>query len=879
MTPMKDVDALLDRAASQISNAEPDATRAKAAAERVLSQLSADNANAAAQAAEVDEIRDCDDFQALIPAYLEGTLPEARRMLLEDHTRSCVPCRRALKLAREGETAAPAWQKAEQQATPGWQSYKRWALAAALIAGIGLAQFTVREMMPFGSSQSATVHTVDGDLFRIAETSHVPIAQGEPIAEGEMIRTGRTGSSIVRLNDGSLIEVRQRSEMRIEEGRRGTTIALERGSVIVQAAEQRQRHLFVKTDDCEVSVTGTIFSVNHGTKGSRVSVIEGEVVVAHSGEKHTLHPGQQVATDLNLDVVDIPEEISWSRDVNRYLTLLEEYSQLRQDLAQNISRPGLRYSSQLLDLAPENSVLYAALPNLGETIEDTHRMIQERIDNNEVLAEWWSSQGGGEQFAPEVDEIVTRLSEFGEFLGDEIAVVGYAAGSDDFDGPLVMAEIVNAAGLQDFVERQLAEIVGQGEMPNLVFVEDPFAPGAGGEDTLFMWFADTFALATGDAAQITRVANIALDGEYNPFVDTDFYGAIAELYEEGTEIIVAADLADVVNTAMADETAEEVNRIDRLGFLDVQHLLVEQKKLADTTHHRASLSFTEARKGLASWLAPPAPMGALDFVSADAHLVGAFVFKDPVTLMDDLYGLMDEQSRPSYLSELEQRLGFSLRGDVAESLGGEFAVALDGPLLPTPSWKAVIEVYDPARLQWALEESVAELNTHMQQEGKDPVEIVQEEVAGRLFYSMESHGIGVHYTFVEGYMLIGPNRALLDRAIRFRDSGYSIADSARFTDLLPADGRNNFSALLYQDLAEVMQSVAERLANGQLSQDQQGSLDALTAEGKPMLGYAYGEENSILVAASSENDALTSTLLYLLGVKNPAGLEQLLQGI
>ncbi len=870
-----DSDSLLDRAASQIAASEPGAEQARAAAARVWDSLASDSAVAAAQAAEVDEIRGCDDYQALIPAYLAGGLPEARKLLLEDHTRECVPCRRALKTAREGSAPAPAWKQAEASPAPSWRSYKVWALAAALIAGIGVAQFVLRELVPFGSGDSAVVQTLDGDLFRIAATSQLPIAEGDAVREGETIRTGRDGSAVVRLNDGSLVEIRQRSEVRLEDSRRGTTIELERGSVIVQAADQRQRHLYVATEDCLVSVTGTIFSVNHGTKGSRVAVIEGEVKVAHSGEETLLSPGQQVATDVNLGEVMVADEIAWSRDVDHYLSLLGEYAQLRRDLQQNVPRPGLRYDSRLLDLAPEATVLYAALPNLGETISETHRLIQERLDDNQVLADWWHSQGA-EQFAPDVDEIVGRLSDFSEFLGAELAVAGYAGGPGEFEGPLVMAEVVDPAGLRDFIQQQVGTFPhDHGE---LVFVDDPFNAG-GGDDQLLLWLADDLAVASPDATEIARVASIVLQGTDNPFTETEFHAAIAALYEEGAEIIVAADLEGVVTTQVAGDPEGDASKFERLGFLDAKHLLLEQKQLGPKTHHRASLTFSEARSGLASWLASPAPMGALDFISPDAQVAAAFVFKDPVKLLDDVYSLMETAGDASGLAEFEQRHGFSLRDDVAASLGGEFAIALDGPVLPEPSWKVVLEVYDPARLQWTLEEALAELNTRLREEGHTEVELLQEEVGGRVFYTVDTEKLDVHYTFEDGYMLLGPNRTLLDRAIRFRDSGYSITDSSQFTALLPADGRNNFSGLIYQDLSAVMSSVAERIAQGQLTEEQQSTLEAMQAESAPTLGYAYGEEDSILIAASSENYALSSVLLYLLGMKNPAGLEQLFKGL
>ena len=322
------------------------------------------------------------------------------------------------------------------------------------------------------------------------------------------------------------------------------------------------------------------------------------------------------------------------------------------------------------------------MPNLSETISETHRLIQERLDNSPVLTDWWQAQGS-HQFAPHVDDIVGVLSEFGDYLGDELAVSGYATGPDGFGGPLVLAEVVDTAGLRGFIEERFNELAGMGVADgHLVFVEDPLSPPATGPDVfggdqLFLWLGDSLAVASPDAAQLARIGGIVLRGEDNPFTDTEFYAAISERYNEGAEILIAVDLEEVVAAATAEDGHGTVS--EHHGFLNARHLMLEQKRMGDQTHHRAVLSFSEARSGVASWLAAPAPMGSLDFISPDAQLVAAFVFKDPVKLLDDLYAMSDGGLGP--LAELEERHGFSLRDDVAAALGGEFALALDGPLL------------------------------------------------------------------------------------------------------------------------------------------------------------------------------------------------------
>jgi hypothetical protein len=875
-----DSESLLDRAVAQIADSQPTAESTAAAGARVWSQLNCPTAAVAAGAAEVEHISGCEDYQALIPAYLAGALPTARKVLVEDHTRSCVPCRRALKNAREGKPIAAMTPSNDADvATARRQGrnplFSRLALAATLIIGLGMAQILIREFLPSGSSAQATVETVEGTLFRVSEASHMPIQTGDVVREGEILRTGRDGGAVLRLEDGSLVEMRQRSEISVDKTRRGTVVELERGSVIVQAADQRQRHLYVSTEDCLVSVTGTVFSVDHGTKGSRVSVIEGEVRVSHSGDEHVLLPGDQVTTRANLGLSSLVEQYTWGRDLDTYLGLMEEIADLKREIRDTVPRAGQRHSSRLLDLMPEGTVFYAALPNLGTTVRETHRLVEERITRSPAFSEWWT-QNGSEDFQNTVANVVAGFGEFSDFLGDELAVGG-GFEADELHGPLVTAEVTDPEGLREFIEQKIDDL--EISDANIIFLDEP--TGSTEDNSFYLWLHDGLMVGSPKVEQITQVATV-LGGAPNPFTASDFYASIAALYAEGVGIIIAADLEGVVDDVLHDQEQSEktMRGMRAMGVHNARHLLAEQKTVDDLTQHRVAVTFSEAREGFASWLAAPAPMGVLDFISSDAKLVAAFVVRDPVKLFDELRSLGDGEDGFSEVLQLfRERRGIDLRDDFIATLGGEFAFAIDGPLFPTPAWKLVFEVYDPASFQWSIEQGLVEANAHLVEEGKEPLEIQHQEVGGRTFYTLPTKAFEVHYTFVEGYLLAAPNRTLLDRAIRFRDAGFSITDQPRFNSLMPDDGRNNFSALVYQDFSGVLQSVAEKLADGQgLSDEQQAALNGMKVDSSPTLGYAYAEDTRITFAATHQGDVLSSVLMQMFGVNNPASLGNLLKG-
>src|SRR4030095_7643676 len=178
-----------------------------------------------------------------------------------------------------------------------------------------------------------------------------------------------------------------------------------------------------------------------------------------------------------------------------------------------------------------------------------------------------------------------------------------------------------------------------------------------------------------------------------------------------------------------------------------------------------------ASHGMPSWLAAPGPMGALEFISPEANVVAAFVVKEPVRLVDDLMSALNavDPKFTEHLAEFQNDTGLNIRDDFAQPLGGEFAFAVDGPLLPTPSWKMVIEVYDPAHLQQTFERVVVKMNELAAREGKKGFEWDRSDSGGRTFYTLKSidFGLELSYVYSNGYFIERPSRALIDRALNY----------------------------------------------------------------------------------------------------------------
>src|SRR5215475_4509743 len=309
----RELNNIVDDVAAEIRNERLDSATVESAAQRVWTRMAGEQAAVAAGVRPVEQIRNCDDFQALIPAYLQGYLSGARTTLLEDHTRECVPCRKALKQARHGNQEAIRLR--EQRAKADAASYRanalRWAVAAVLVVGVGLFAWPwIQRSLNSLNTLSAVVEAAQGGVYKVTGDKTQAVKTGEKLLRGERIRTAKNSGAVVKLGDGTLVEMRERSEFSVSDTTAGATINLERGQVIVQAAKQHDHKLFVRTGDSLVSVTGTIFSVNSGAKGARVSVVEGEVHVDSAGKAQVLHAGDQATTHDSIERVSVRDEIA-----------------------------------------------------------------------------------------------------------------------------------------------------------------------------------------------------------------------------------------------------------------------------------------------------------------------------------------------------------------------------------------------------------------------------------------------------------------------------------------------------------------------------------------------------------------------------------------
>lgn len=842
-----DSKTLLDRAVHALRDDVPDAAEIAASAQRSAEALGIENHHAAVAGA----IQNCEGVRLLMREYRAGTLPEPKALLVKAHLSDCGSCLRVYRQSARLDWTAPRIATGAGQSSLVW----RWAAAAACVLVVTmLCVYELYWRVPPGVR--AEVVSIDGAAYAAAGGVDRQLAPGAKIDDGEQVRTTGNSRAVLRLSDGSVMEVNQRSRFGIAARGRDMTVALNQGAVIVQAAHRTSGHLYVRTPDCRLAVAGTVFAVDAGLKGSRVAVLQGTVHVIHAGIKSVLNAGGQLATSDNLAPQPLADQFAWSPARAKYIGLMAQLALVEDKIAQ-LPFPGPRYTSDLMPRMPLDTRLYVSIPNLGDFLSKANTIFNDQLNQSPELQQWWMH--GHRENQAKLNAFVASVRDVSSYLGDEVVIVGVQDG--DRSSGAVIAD-VEKGGLADELRKIFASEPG-----GLTVLDQAALAEAGSTSGHGYALVRDHEVIFAPTVSILKQLNAQLDAGSSGFADSDFGKRITAAYGHGAGIIFAANLQAIFQQKLAN--APNGQALENSGLNGVQYLIAEHREMNGQPANNLSVQFSGTRQRVASWLGSPAPIGSLDFLTPNASLAAATLTKNPAAIADDLIAMAAQKNGGTVdWSAIDDKLGVSLRNDIAANLGGDFALALDGPVLPTPAWKLVIEVNNADQLESALERMIAAINTQTQNNpAAHQLQVVPSTDGSTRYYAIHDATSGTdvaQYTYADGYMVIAANRAVLSEALQAYESGNSLAKSAAFRSLLPKDPNGDYSAVAYQNLSPVLTPL--------LSQFSGPSADAirqLAADAKPTLICAWGRENSIEAESDSRLFGFDFlTLGALLGPRN-----------
>jgi len=454
-----------------------------------------------------------------------------------------------------------------------------------------------------------------------------------------------------------------------------------------------------------------------------------------------------------------------------------------------------------------------------------------------VLRDWWT-QGDMAKSGPELENFAEIFSRVSQYLGDEIVFCGQTGAASH--GLLLVAE-TRKPGLKDFLQQSLKDLPDKSR-PNVRILDatELTMPGRRMQPPDLVVLVRADLVIASPNLETLRWFNSQLDAKSRNFPATAFGQRLAQAYQGGTSMVAAGDLQTIFSQMPRPKGVPD-DALEHSGFNDVKYLVWQRKSVANQSISESELSFTGPRHGAAAWLAAPAKLGSLDFVSPKAVLALTLRLKNLGEIFDDLKELSSSTNPKAFadIPKMEQAMGISLRDDLLSELQGEVTIELR-ELAPQPVWSAILRVKDAEHLQRTLDKVLSQA----------PVQVSQFEEDGVHYHSLivpsSQKATEVVYTIQDGYLIIAPSRAAAAETIGIHKSGASLVRSENFKRSRPPGHSDEVSALLYEDAAAM---TAFRLR--QVSPETADALARASLEAAPVTYRAYGEETAIRGVSSS----------------------------
>jgi hypothetical protein len=727
----------------------------------------------------------CGEFRQDFPAYLTNALGGSRRILIDDHLSRCVGCR-----ARIAEMKGARQLVAMPQRTS--FPLGHWALgssraralvaaAAVTVAVLYLGRDTIDGMMAPGGPR-ATVVSVDGGLYRMPTGA---IEADAALGEHESVRTGPGAHAVLRLADGSMVDVNERTELFVTSAWSGQAIHLQRGDIIVQAARQRRGRLRVLTRDSIASVKGTVFAVSAGMGGSVVSVVEGSVAVNQPGREVLLSPGQQAASMAAL-ATSVAQAVSWSPEAEYYLELLSALGNIERELANFPDE--LRTSSALLSYLPAGAAVYGAVPNPGVTIGRAVYLAEDQAARNAAFGSWWNSETG-----QLLRQITDRIQSVSPLLGEEIVSCASILATGE-TVPMVLAR-VHPGGKEKLASALQGLLAAGGEAPSYSV-------------------SDALMLVSDSPSHLAWAQAQLGQGAGSPFA-----AAIAERYRRGVGWLIAMDAPPLVALASKDDAPP----IELAGMIGMKYLFLEQRAPTGAVENEVTFAFEGARTGMGAWLADNGSGGAAEYIASDALVAGYASIREPAQLFREITAQITRMV-PEFeqgLASMDEKLGVGFVQDLTAALGTETALALTGLSTSGPTWVLAVVAYNPAVIDSSLQKVVEAFNAELgPDEQAKRIVLQQESAGGRTWTTIRPGGLafGITWTYDGGYMIAGSDRGSAERAIATRNGGSPLIWSGEFLGQLPGSAGLHPSAFAWLNAKGALGILAAFTADARLAE-------------------------------------------------------------
>ncbi len=527
----------------------------------------------------------------------------------------------------------------------------------------------------------------------------------------------------------------------------------------------------------------------------------------------------------------------WAEELKKHPELLAEFGRLYEKLQKDIQFPAPRSESRLLPLLPASTMSYASFPNYGDVTQQVLKIFRQELQDSAVLRDWWQ-HGDLATAGPKIEESLDQLTQFQQFLGEEIVVSGSFEGQEP--KLLIVAEL-RKPGLKKFLQDKIAQLGGESkqgvhilDLQDLAAAKDVGAP----KDLLVLVRPD-YVIAAMDLATL-RNFNARLTSHSREFISTPFAQRIAKEYASQITVLAAADLRKII-----DQTPPDVRQntsFQRSGFADVKYLIWEHRTVDTKTISQTELSFNSPRQGAASWLAKTGPLTGFDFVSPKAVIATTVMLASPAQIFEDLKGMHTNPSSSPFASlpAFEKMLNLSVKDDLLNTLGGEITLEMDTVGSPRPLWKAILSVRDTSHLQQTLTKLLAAAHIEAEKFDEDGI------AYSTIHIPSSTPPYEVDYAFVDGHLILGPSHEAVADAVRQHKTGESLAKSKTFLASLPPGHPLEASALVYQDPTAI--------ASWQLRQfapDLARSLAQSSKQVLPAVVSVYGEESAIRESSSN----------------------------